>query len=147
MKKKPDNKDMSITRSSAVEYLTFVAAQGKGGVEVVYADEDIWLTQKMMGVLYDVKTHTINYHLKKVFADNELAEDSVIRRFRITAADGKSCRTGHTAAEDIAQRQIPRTMQDWETHLNRFIEVTVREILHHACDCCQFAWFGAIQWV
>jgi hypothetical protein len=86
MKKKPDNKEFSITRSSAVEYLTFVAAQGEGGVEVVYADEDIWLTQKMMGVLYDVKTHTINYHLK---------EDSVIRKFRITAADGKTYQTGH----------------------------------------------------
>lgn len=95
MKKKPAHHETSITRSSAVEYLTFVAAQGQGDVEVVYADEDIWLTQKMMGVLYDVKTHTINYHLKKIFADNELAEDSVIRKFRITAADGKNYQTGH----------------------------------------------------
>jgi hypothetical protein len=66
----------SIVRLSAAEYLTFVAASGKGGVEAVYADENIWLTQKMMGVLYDVETHTINYHLKKVFADSELEEDS-----------------------------------------------------------------------
>ena len=95
MKKKLDNKETSITRSSAVEYLTFLAAQGQGGVEVVYADEDIWLTQKMMGVLYDVKTHTINHHLKKIFADNELREDSVIRKFRITAADGKTYQTQH----------------------------------------------------
>ena len=95
MKKKPARKETSITRSSAVEYLTFVAAQGQGGIEVVYADEDVWLTQKMMGVLYDVKTHTINYHLKNIFADNELSEDSVIRKFRITAADGKSYDTGH----------------------------------------------------
>ncbi len=95
MKKKSANKNASITRSSAVEYLTFVAAQGQGGVEVVYADEDIWLTQKMMGALYDVKTHTINYHLKKIFADNELGEDSVIRNFRITAADGKTYQTQH----------------------------------------------------
>jgi hypothetical protein len=95
MKKKPANTETSITRSSAVEYLTFVAAQGQGGVEVVYADEDIWLTQKMIGVLYDVETHTINYHLKKIFADKELAEDSVVRKFRITAADGKNYHTGH----------------------------------------------------
>ena len=80
----------SITRSSAVEYLTFVAAQGQGGVEVVYADEDIWLTQKMMGALYDVKTPTINYHLKTIFADNELTEDAVIRKFRITACSCNS---------------------------------------------------------
>ncbi len=89
------NKEGSLIRSSAAEYLTFVAATGKGGVEVVYADESIWLTQKMMGVLYDVETHTINYHLKKVFADSELEEDAVIRNFRITAADGKSYNTNH----------------------------------------------------
>ena len=94
-KKKLNKTKTAITRSSAVEYLTFVAAEGQGGVEVVYADEDIWLTQKMMGVLYDVKTHTINYHLKKIFADNELAEESVIRKFRITAADSKTYDTGH----------------------------------------------------
>ena len=87
--------ETAIIRSSAAEYLTFVAASGTGGVEAVYADENIWLTQKMMGVLYDVATHTINYHLKKVFADSELQENSVIRNFRITAADGKSYDTKH----------------------------------------------------
>jgi len=91
----PMNNKVSIVRSSAAEYLTFVAASGKGGVEAVYADENIWLTQKMMGQLYDVETHTINYHLKKVFADSELEEDSVIRNFRITAADGKNYNTKH----------------------------------------------------
>ena len=85
----------SIVRSSAAEYLTFIAASGKGGVQAVYADENVWLTQKMMGALYDVETQTINYHLKKVFADSELQEDSVIRNFRITAADGKSYDTKH----------------------------------------------------
>ena len=82
-------------RSSAAEYLTFVAASGEGGVEAVYADEDVWLSQKMMGVLYDVETNTINYHLKKIFSDSELEEDSVIRNFRITAQDGKNYNTGH----------------------------------------------------
>ncbi len=84
---------MSIVRSSAAEYLTFIAAHGEGGVEVIYADENIWLTQKMMAALYDVETNTINYHLKKIFADSELQEDSVIRKFRITAADGKNYHT------------------------------------------------------
>ncbi len=92
---KSGKKETSIVRSSAAEYLTFVAASGKGGVEAVYADENIWLTQKMMGVLYDVETHTINYHLKKVFGDSELQEDSVVRNFRITAADGKNYNTKH----------------------------------------------------
>lgn len=88
-------KEVSIVRSSAAEYLTFVAASGQGGVETVYADENVWLTQKMMATLYDVETHTINYHLKKIFSDSELQEDSVIRNFRITAADGKNYDTKH----------------------------------------------------
>jgi len=91
----PKKNEVSLVRSSAAEYLTFVAASGHGGIEAVYADENVWLTQKMMGLLYDVETHTINYHLKKVFADSELEEDSVIRNFRITAADGKSYNTKH----------------------------------------------------
>ncbi|MDR7928662.1 virulence RhuM family protein [Acidithiobacillus thiooxidans] len=82
-------------RSSAAEYLTFIAASGEGGVEAVYADEDVWLSQKMMGILYDVNVRTINEHLKKIFTDNELQEDSVIRKFRITAADGKNYNTQH----------------------------------------------------
>lgn len=95
VRKNPPRKDISIIRSSAAEYLTFVAASGQGGVEALYADESIWLTQKMMGVLYDVETQTINYHLKKVFGDSELAEEAVIRKFRITASDGKSYDTQH----------------------------------------------------
>jgi len=85
----------SLIRSSAAEYLTFVASTGTGGVEAIYAEENVWLTQKMMGQLYDVATHTINYHLKNVFADSELQADSVIRNFRITAADGKTYDTQH----------------------------------------------------
>jgi hypothetical protein len=96
--KKPQSskkQETSLVRSSAAEYLTFVAASGQGGVESIYADESIWLTQKMMGVLYDVDVRTINYHLKKIFNDSELQEDSVIRNFRITAVDGKSYNTKH----------------------------------------------------
>lgn len=101
-KKKPSsrgrpkkNAAVSLVRSSAAEYLTFVAASGQGGVEAVYADENVWLTQKMMGLLYDVDVRTISYHLKNVFADHELEEKSVIQFFRITAADGKTYDTQH----------------------------------------------------
>ncbi len=93
-KKIISKKEPSITRSSAAEYLTFIAASG-GGVEAIYSEEDVWLTQKMMGVLYDVETNTINYHLKKIFSDSELEENSVIQNFRITAKDGKSYNTQH----------------------------------------------------
>jgi len=96
MKKKNNKKqEVSIIRSSAAEYLTFVASSGQDGVETVYADENVWLTQKMMATLYDVETPTINYHLKKIFEDNELEEDSVIRNFLITAADGKGYNAKH----------------------------------------------------
>ena len=86
-REKKTGKDVSIVRSSAAEYLTFIAASGTGGIDAVYADENIWLTQKMMGVLYDVDVRTINYHLKKIFSDSELQEDSAIRNFRITATE------------------------------------------------------------
>jgi hypothetical protein len=122
-KKKQTVKEVSIIRSSAAEYLTFVAASGSGGVEVVYADESIWLTQKMMGVLYDVETHTINYHLKKVFSDSELQEDSVIRNFRITAADGKNY---DTTAQ--ATKRFFATVQNklhWAIHGQTAAEVIV----------------------
>src|SRR5690554_1341511 len=90
-----ENNKKSLVRSSSAEYLTFIAATGEGGVDAIYADENIWLSQKMMGALYNVETHTINYHLKKVFNDNELDENSVIRNFRITAQDGKNYNTQH----------------------------------------------------
>jgi hypothetical protein len=86
---------VSIVRSSAAEYLTFVAATGQSGVEAVYADENVWLTQKMMATLYDVDVRTINYHLKKIFDDSELQQEAVIRKFRMTASDGKQYETLH----------------------------------------------------
>ena len=76
----------SIIRSAAAEYLTFVAGNGTSDVNAVYADANIWLSQKMLGLLYDVEANTINYHLKKIFSDSELEENSVTRNFRITAA-------------------------------------------------------------
>lgn len=98
MKKK---KEISIVRSSAAEYLTFITATGESDVNAIYFDENVWLTQKMMGLLYNVETHTVNYHLKKIFADGELDENSVIRKFRITAPDGKSYNTNHYSLEMI----------------------------------------------
>ncbi len=90
-----NKKHIPTIRSSAAEYLTFVAASGEGGIEAVYADENVWLSQKMMAVLYDVNVRTVNEHLKKIFADSELQENSVIRKFRITASDGKNYNTSH----------------------------------------------------
>lgn len=80
---------VSMVRSSAAEYLTFIVATGQGGVQAVFVDGTVWLTQKMMGQPYDVDVRTVNYHLKKVFSDSELDPSSVIQNFRITAADSK----------------------------------------------------------
>ena len=96
-------KDEITIRSSAAEYLIYVASIGdqQDSIEMRYEDENIWLTQKMMATLYDVDVRTINYHVKKIFSDSELQEDSVIRKFRITAADGKSYSTNHYSLEMI----------------------------------------------
>ena len=90
------NKEVTI-RSSTAEYLTYVAAVGDNAnsMEMRYENENIWLTQKMMAELYDVDVRTINYHLKKIFEDRELEENSVIQDFRITATDGKKYNTKH----------------------------------------------------
>ena len=90
-------------RSSAAEYLTFVAATGDNpqSVEIRYEDENIWLTQKMLATLYDVDVRTINEHLMNIFRDKELDENSVIRNYRITAADGKNYNTKHYNLQTI----------------------------------------------
>jgi len=97
MNKKNKNISIPTIRSSAAEYLTHVASIGRveQNVEMRYEDENIWLTQKAMALLYDVETNTINYHIKKIFSDSELQQESVIRKFRITAADGKTYSTNH----------------------------------------------------
>ena len=60
-----------------------------------YEDENIWLTQKMMAALYDVSVAAINQHLKKIFEDGELQEEAVIKKYLITATDGKKYNTNH----------------------------------------------------
>lgn len=86
MKKK---NEMTI-RSSAAEYLTFVAATGEqeSSIEMRYEDENIWLTQKMMAQLYNVDIRTVNEHIKKIYKDNELNEEATIRKFRIVQQEG-----------------------------------------------------------
>ena len=87
MKKK--KKEITI-RSSAAEYLTYVASVGdqQDSIEMRYEDENIWLTQKMMATLYGVGLPTINEHIKKIYADSELEESATIRNFRIVQTEG-----------------------------------------------------------
>ena len=83
------NKEITI-RSSAAEYLIFVAATGENPsrVELRYEDENIWLTQRMMAELYGVDVRTINEHIRKIYADNELSEAATVRNFRIVQTEG-----------------------------------------------------------
>ena len=83
-------KDEITIRSSAAEYLTYIASVGdqQDSIEMHYEDENIWLTQKMMATLYDVDVRTINEHIKKIYSDSELEEDSTIRNFRIVQTEG-----------------------------------------------------------
>ena len=83
-------KEEITIRSSAAEYLTYVASVGdrQNSVEMRYEDENIWLTQKMMATLYDVDVRTINEHIKKIYSDSELEEDATIRNFRIVQTEG-----------------------------------------------------------
>ena len=85
-----DKREVSIVRSSAAEYLTFVASTGadESSIEMRYDDENIWLTQKMMSILYDIDVRTINDYIKKIYADGEQDEKATIRNFRIVQKEG-----------------------------------------------------------
>ena len=87
---KSNKKETSITRSSAAEYLTFIAATGDNpnSFEMRYQNENIWLTQKMMAELYDVDLRTVNEHIGRIYSDSELDEKATIRNFRIVQKEG-----------------------------------------------------------
>lgn len=86
---KKENKEITI-RSSAAEYLTYVASVGdqQDSIEIRYEDENIWLTQKMMATLYDVSVAAINQHVKKIYKDSELEPDSTIKKYLIVQKEG-----------------------------------------------------------
>ena len=92
-------KNELTVRSSAAEYLTYVASTGDNpqNIEIRYEDENIWLTQKIMAQLYEVTVPNINYHINKIFKDSELQKDSVIKKLLITADDGKPYNTNVSA--------------------------------------------------
>lgn len=97
-KKKKSNWDnMEPQKSSAAQFITYIASTGAGGekYEIRYEDENIWMSQKMLAAVYGIEINSINYHIKKIFADAELDENSVIRKIRITAPDGKNYSVNH----------------------------------------------------
>ena len=87
----PKKSEVSLVRSSAAEYLTFVAATGGGSasVEMRYEDENLWLTQKMMATLYDVSVPAVSQHLKRIYADNELEREATVKPYLMVQTEGE----------------------------------------------------------
>ena len=96
-KNNKSNWDMEPQKSSAAQFITYIASTGSGGekYEIRYEDENIWMSQKMLAEVYGIETNSINYHIKKIFADAELDEEAVIRKIRITGPDGKCYNVNH----------------------------------------------------
>lgn len=96
-KKDKSNWDLDPQKSSAAQFLTYIASTGTGGekYEIRYENENIWMSQKMLAAVYGIEVNSVNYHIKKIFADAELDESSVIRKIRITGSDGKSYSVSH----------------------------------------------------
>ena len=91
MKRNKDDKGKeAVIRSSAAEYLTFVASTGENDAsyEMRYEDENIWLTQKMMAALYAVSKQTISQHIKRIYADGELTPEATVKKYLTVQTEG-----------------------------------------------------------
>jgi len=97
---KKDTKKLTI-RNSTAEFLIFTKQNGKDTIDVLVDQDNVWLSQKLIAKLFGVEVNTINYHLKEIFKTGELEENSVIRKFGITAKDGKNYQTNHYSLEAI----------------------------------------------
>ncbi len=88
-------------RNSTAEFLIFTSQAGDDSIEVMVADENVWLSQDMIASLYDKGRSTITEHLKNIFSEGELSEDSVYRKFRRTGSDGKEYNTKFYSLEAV----------------------------------------------
>ena len=136
------------------EILLYTTADGSVKIEILFESETFWLSQKKMAELFDVESHTVTYHLKEIFKGGELDENSVTRKIRATAADGKILKSDvivaknylneqHISelnrivsayldlAENRAERQIVMNMADWTKFLHQFLELSNYPILEN----------------
>ena len=84
-----------LIRNSTAEFLIFTGQSGEQSIEARYEEDTIWLSQKLIAELFDVDVRTVSEHFKNIFQSAELNEEAVIRKFRITASDGKNYNTQH----------------------------------------------------
>ena len=138
-----NDKQEQAIRSSAAEYLTFVAATGDSteSMEMRYEDENIWLTQKMMSALYDVDVRTINEHIQKIYEDGELTEEATIRNFRIVQTEGSRQVTrdtkdytikGWVIDDERLKRGTYLTEKYFDEQLECIREIRASERKHHS---------------
>ncbi len=115
-------------KAEQVSFLLYTSNQGDVRVEVAIEDETVWLTQKAMAELFGVEVNTINYHLKEIFKSDELQEDSVIRKIRITASDGKKYLTNFYNLDAIISVGY-RVNSIQATQFRKWATQTLREYL------------------
>lgn len=112
-------------RNSTAEFLIFTNQAKEDGIEVRVQDETIWLSQKLMGTLFDCSTDNISLHLKNIFKENELDESSVTEEFSVTASDGKTYKTKHYNLDAIiavgyrVNSKRATTFRQWATSVLR----------------------------
>lgn len=94
-------KNTLMMRNSTAEFLMFTADTRQDGIEVRYQDETVWLSQKMMATLFDCSSDNVSLHLKNIFKEKELDENSVVEDFSVTASDGKKYNTKHYNLDTI----------------------------------------------
>ena len=102
--------DTLAVRSSAAEVLTFAASAAASGVELLYEDEDLWMSQRMLSVLYDVSVPTIREHMRNIYADGELSERATIRNFLIVQDEG-----GRSVSREVKHYNLskPLSRRNW----------------------------------
>lgn len=108
MKKKSAKESVVVMKGDGVagsgatgEILLYLTNDGRSRIEVRLADESVWLTQRLMAELFQKDVRTISEHIRNIFADGELSPGSAIRKFRITASDGKTYETRHYSLDAI----------------------------------------------
>ena len=118
--KKANKKKELAIRSSAAEYLTFVASTGESDAsfEMRYEDENIWLTQKMMATLYDVSKQTISQHIKRIYADGELTPEATVKKYLTVQTEGE-----RQVSREVTHYNLHRMIQDrlYESDFDRFV--------------------------
>jgi hypothetical protein len=122
------------------QILVYAAADGRLKIEVRLEDESVWLTQQHMADLFQTSKQNVGQHLKHIFEEGELSQNSVVKDFFTTAADGKNYRTSFynlveqylVFAEGQAMRRVPMHMSDWITKLHGFLTLNDRAVLTHA---------------